>query len=610
MTELNAFIPKNLFVSKYQMAQLRLINVLPERFTKFIMMRKTFSIPEFFKMVLNEEQFATYTEIYNQNVDADFNADGFPVDFNYLVDKTGGSRKDSAKRKLLSILKENEHYQISTSMKTTCNDVVEVSHKNVGNLESSDEGGRPTEIIKLSYEGAQIFCLKAKDITYAETFTAILRAVTDFHRLSAYIDPLLFRNNELKNLYRKQNVVYLALVVVEGKKTLVKIGESDDIFDRKNGLQTEYGCIYLLDVFPVLRSHDCEQEILHSPDVAKRIYKDTILGKLHTEVMELDDSYTYNDLLKLVQSWIKTYNDDTFNQERIELFKLQNERDKIQNEKEKIQNEKEKIELLKKNGPEFMKCLEMNELLTAAKSESESESEGTPSSSTTVYKPKIKSRKNSRGYFIQQIDENDFTKIIAVYESALDATRELKLKGTESSKSRILSSMNSDQPYLDSRWIKVTNDQDRTISHCKTPNAHVQKQKVGLVAKLTKDGSKIKAVFNTQLEAMEEAQLNSRGSISNAIKNCTLCVKHLYKMWEDCSLKLREEYELVHGKQKEKRNGNGVSVNQLDPISKTLIQKHSNIESIVEDFGIGRIALNSAIKSQEPLKGYLWTRDL
>ena len=49
----------------------RIINILPTRFSKFIKMKKIFTIPEFFELVLTKSQFDTYNEIYNQNVESD-----------------------------------------------------------------------------------------------------------------------------------------------------------------------------------------------------------------------------------------------------------------------------------------------------------------------------------------------------------------------------------------------------------------------------------------------------------------------------------------------------------------------------------------------------------
>jgi hypothetical protein len=561
---------------------------LPERFNKFLFMKKSFTISEFFKLVLSSEQFDTYMEIYNQNVTADVNPnDSFPVDFDFLVDKMGYSRKDSAKRTLRSFLIENEHYQISYP------DGVHINVDPTQDEKSIDSSGRKgfNEIINLSYEGSQLFCLKAKtnkSMEYAMTFTAILKAITDYHQLSAFIDPLLSRHNELAIRFRNQKVVYLAWVIDQcNKLLLVKVGESDDVFDRKDSLQAEYGCIYLLEIFPVSKPHEIEQDILKLPDVKKRIYMDQILGKNHTEVIQLDDVFTYDILLRLVKNYVTHFNnnDNTLNRLREKSMEI----------------EHLKLQLLKDN-PNLVNDLKEMDLSRIPEPELESKEFG-----TSFIADKRKKRTNSN-YFIQRIDPKDLTIVLSVYESEMDVTREIE----GASRSRIISAIKGCHLYMNSRWIKVDADKDKNTSHCNTETVVTSTvPKSGLVAKITKDGSVIKMVFNNQREAMKEAQLSSPGSISVAIKKGTLSCKHLYKMWDDCSQELKDAYVLKHGTPEIiPENGNSIAINQIDPITQRIIKRYTSIEQIVKEFAVGRVTLNNAIASRDILRNFIWEKDV
>lgn len=389
----------------------------------------------------------------------------------------------------------------------------------------------------------------------------------------------------------------------------MKIGESDDIFDRKNTLVTEYGVIYLLDVFPLDRAHDLEQELLKVPSISKRIYKEEIKGNLHKEVVELDDTFTYDDLLTLVKAKLDFYKENEIRRDMIRLKELENERDQIQLEKEKLKIEKEKnaddketIELLKtEDVKKLLKKLNINQ--DEDKYEDESIEEISIASSSTDPTPPITSRKNSRGYFVQRVSETDLTKVLGSYDSQIVAIRGVP----GASKSRINSAMKSNEIYMKSRWVKVPEGQDRTVSHCVTPTAVTRSQKTGPVAKLTKDLKEIKLVFKTQREAMKEAQLKSPGAISTAIKFGSPCAYHYYKMWEDCPDELKEVYELKNGKvQFESSNPTGKSINQLDPVTRVIVRKFDTIEQIVKDFAVNRNTLKIAIENQLPIGKFLW----
>lgn len=125
------------------------------------------------------------------------------------------SQKRVAKRLLKRILVENEDYEVTIPKKkygTTevhgsnsrllCSSVQKVTvHESDTETDSEEEKeGRPSELIKLTYDASQKFCLKAQTknaMEFADCFTSIIKAITDFHRLSAYVNPLLFRHNDL-----------------------------------------------------------------------------------------------------------------------------------------------------------------------------------------------------------------------------------------------------------------------------------------------------------------------------------------------------------------------------------------------------------------------------
>jgi hypothetical protein len=576
----------------------RIINNLPDRFTKFILLKKILTIPEFFKIVLQESQFDTYMEIYNQNIESDTNPEiQFPVDFDNLVEKMGFSRKDNAKRLLLKILTENVEYVVSTSDQIS-KDLIYPKVENVfGEQQLSSlkrrvtvHGGEPfEEDIKLTFNAAQKFCLKAQTknaMDFADCFTAIIHAITDYHRLSSYINPMIFRHNELANLHRNKNGVYIVLIVLENcSKTLVKIGKSTDLFDRKNSLVTEYGCLYILDFFPSDRAHELEQTLLKLPDIVSRLYKEHIKGKSHVEIVQLDLDFNYDSLLKLVNNQVTFLKTDQVRRENLRILELENQ-------KVLLDIEKLGLETLKQNGINSISHLKT--LFDTIDSKTKPD--------ISILKDTIKTRKNSRGYFIQKVSTLDFSIVQGHYDGSLDATR--KVQG--SSKTRIEFAMKNNTPYMDSRWVKVDYKLDPNISHCVEPTVEIRKQKCGLVAKLDKNSTCIKQVFQSQKEATEEAQLTSRGAISNAIKNETLSRGHLYKMYLDCSDTLVQNYEKIHGKQIYLSNANGIHIDQIDPISKKIVNQFSNIEYIIKEYGITRSTLKEAIDKQMILKSYTW----
>jgi hypothetical protein len=124
-------------------------------------------------------------------------------------------------------------------------------------------------------------------------------------------------NNEIKHhkflmeKFENKKVIYILKIIID-ELILIKIGYSDNIKYRINGLVKDYGekCIFL-NIFECVYNREIEQVILHNKQILENKYKNKIKDKLPTEIIILNDNFTYGNLISIVKLSILKYVDKT-----------------------------------------------------------------------------------------------------------------------------------------------------------------------------------------------------------------------------------------------------------------------------------------------------------
>jgi len=120
-------------------------------------------------------------------------------------------------------------------------------------------------------------------------------------------------NNEMKHhnflleKFKNRKVIYILKINIDNL-ILIKIGYSDNIKYRINGLIKDYGenCIFL-NIFECIYNREIEQIILHDKIILENKYKNKINNKLPTEIVMLNNNFTYDNLITIVKQSILKY---------------------------------------------------------------------------------------------------------------------------------------------------------------------------------------------------------------------------------------------------------------------------------------------------------------
>jgi hypothetical protein len=129
--------------------------------------------------------------------------------------------------------------------------------------------------------------------------------------------------------------------------------------------------------------------------------------------------------------------------------------------------------------------------------------------------------------------------LIKVYETVSEAMKE----NTNIKRPSINKAVVENTIYCGYRWLLVDRELDPNIIHNITPTKQTKAQNLGYIAQINKEQTKIVNVF---LDRKTAAHFNGYESISALdipVKKFALSKGYYYKIYDDCDLMLREEFE-------------------------------------------------------------------
>jgi hypothetical protein len=211
---------------------------------------------------------------------------------------------------------------------------------------------------------------------------------------------------------------------------------------------------------------------------------------------------------------------------------------------------------------------------------------------------------NSTGPIVQIYHADDLTKVVQVYNSITEATRDFNYNNKTASFTAIKKAYQNKTLYLDYRWHFIFNRNESNLRHHKNIGETVitQTRNQGQVAMLNIDKTKIVKVFKLAKDAAKEI-LQHPSAMSSAIKHSTPLNKHYWMRWENVSSSLQDNFLQSNPFPDKEKNVRGIKIKQLHPTTNELVKLFVSYTDIQKELKISVRKIKELVESNETYKG-------
>jgi phage anti-repressor protein len=555
----------------------------------------------------------------------------FVIDFDDVWKNVELSRRDSAKRILIKNFTEHLDYKIAAPH---LGGAAFVNGKNLGG------SGQNKELILLTVDCFKNFCMiaatsKAKEIrTYYIKMENIMHEYyknfklktvelqhtlqTSQNALQLSIKETLFKRHEVLIESNKNKwVVYFCKVqLYDDGSFILKVGETIDIKNRMDALRCDFGTnIILSDVFTCENSIKFEKSLHNSNELTK--YKYTQLEhknkKFSMEAYHIPSQKEYEKIVKFANNEMNKYNN-------IELTKLRIEEKRI-DAVVSTNNLVASLIPLCKNYDDLMNILNKTmaplhtgniEYIKGEENHIQIQNncaidDGGINDVVCDDKPEIVEHTtpaNSTGPIVQIYHAVDLTKVVQVYNSITEATRDFNYNNKTASFTAIKKAYQNKTLYHDYRWHFIFN---RTEPNLYQPynigeTLITQARNQGQVAMLNIDKTKIIKVFKLAKDAAKEI-LQHPSAMSSAIKHSTPLNNHYWMRWENVSLSLQDNFLQSTPLPDKEKNVRGIKIKQMHPTTNEFVKLFVSYTDIQKELKISVRKIKELVESNETYKG-------
>jgi hypothetical protein len=328
-------------------------------------------------------------------------------------------------------------------------------------------------------------------------------------------DKKLEKHKVLLNLLKDKNCIYL----IELSENLIKIGSSYEIGTRCNMIKNTYGGDGIfLDVFECKEFRTIERNILNDKIIQENKFKGKLdTGHTSNEVVKLSSTFTYNQLVEIVEKHINNCDFLTPTQ----LL-----------EKQKLNI----IESLIKKGENLKDIIDVFSTPLTITQDKPNVIENEKKEETKD----IITIRHNYGRHIQKIDPNNLTRIVKLYKNMETLMEEKKYDVF--SETGVREAIKNNTIYKKYRWMFVDNDKDPMIVHNIQPTVVSKKTGCTVVLELNNDKSAITRHFISLNVVALELKMHAL-SIKKIIVNKKLYNNHYYIYLEECPPKLLDKYD-------------------------------------------------------------------
>jgi len=493
---------------------------------------------------------------------------------------------------------------------------------------------------------------KAKEIRkYYIELEKIFKLYLDYqneYKLQYQVQQTLKIQNELSNINRNTKLEkhkYLVdkfknkrcVYIIEIKEGVyIKIGSTQDIYNRLSAMNTAYStsCI-VLDIFECVNNfREVEQNILNNTQIKKNLYKEKINGVMPKEIVELCDSFNYDQLYQIVKDNVKKH----IFLNPIQLL-----------EKQKLDYEMEKLKLVNKllehgYDPNLLDKFTINinfnnntnntkdsnveqvtssiakqvtspiveqvtspivEQVTSSINNStvsnhlEDIEDQEDDDEPLVFKPEIKKIK-SRGRPIIKIDPNNLSLVLNVYESMYYLLR--ANEGVNYLKSGVQDACRDNKLYKGYRWAFIEKGEDPYSYQAAPTNMKITNRIVEPIVKLNSAKDEVLEVYNTQEECFTNNKLKKE-KLNKLIKTKEIHDNVYYIKMSECDSHILDTYTNKINKVQNRTNSKPVI--SINPLTKEEII-FNTISEVPIKIGGSIESIRIAIANKTLYNGYFW----
>lgn len=538
----------------------------------------------------------------------------FIIDLDDVWKWVGFSRKDPAKRLLTKDFIEKIDYKILLPLKEE---------------QVEKHGGNNKEQILLTINTFKKFCLKAGTkkadeiheyyIRLEELLQETLNEETDELRKQLMIKDKIIESNEKQNKldrhqllidkFNNKRCVYIA-EIVENK--YIKIGSTKDINARIKNFRRDYknSNILFLDVFECQNFREVEENILQDELIRKNLYKGNIAGNCSKEIVELSDNITYKEINETVEKYINSNinlftPDQLLEKSKIELENKKLEYNLLNNILTNDKYSKTIEQILKDTLPNIMPNM-YNNLLNNSNNQIDN-SNNYNKNNDIINKVVVDNGKQIKysykmikaiGRKVIQIDPNDLTKIINIYDSITYVIR--NPDNLRFSKSELQQAIKNNRVYKGYRWAYVEKGTEPKDIKINPTNKSMEKIN-GPILELNSDKTLILESYKTQIELAQHLKITKERLRKIIINGLQYDTKY-YIEFDKCPKEMINKYNKPINA---KLSHNTKSIKQINPMTNEVVIFKS-LHEISERLGISHSTIHKAIEKKHLHCGFLW----
>ena len=446
------------------------------------------------------------------------------------------------------------------------------------------------------------------------------------------------RHEVLIESNKNKCVVYFCRIqLLDDGSFILKIGESTDVKSRMEALSCNFGTtVIILDIFSCENSLRFERFLHNSPEIIKYKYNNLEHKnkKMSTEAYHIPNQKEYEKIVKFAKTELSNYNSMEMMKLRVEekridsnitqmkiissLIPFCKNYDEIMNilnkitspinptinhleiepKKEFVRIEEDPVLPIEPNNIQIEIIEEIVESQEEENSpEIKSEEEITIS---TIETTELFKTANATGPIVQIYHKYDLKKVVQVYNSIMETTRDFNYNNKTASSTAIKKAYQHKTLYLDYRWHFIFDRKENDLQKPRDIGETVitQERNQGQVAMLNIDKTKILKVFKLAKDAAKEI-LQHPSAMCVAIKHSTPLNNHYWFRWENIDEHIQEEFLQSNILPIKAKNVRGIRIKQLHPTTNEIVKIFASYTDIQKDLKISVKKIKELIENNE-----------
>ena len=394
---------------------------------------------------------------------------------------------------------------------------------------------------------------------------------------------------------------------------ILKIGESTSIKNRIEVLNCDFGTsIVVLDVFDCENSLRFERFLHNSKELIKYKYNNLEHKNktLSTEAYHIPTQKEYEKLIKFTKSELSKYNGTEMMKLRIEDNRLRIEEKRIDLVAAIVQickNHGEVMDILNKMTSPIIELPNSEEPKQEYDEEPKQECTEEPEQECTEEQQKPEENgptSNSTGPIVQLYHKDDLQKVVRVFNSIMEATRDFDYNNQTASFTCVKKASQHKIIYLDHRWHFISNRQEIDLHKPRDIGETVitQERKQGQIAMLNIDKTKIINVFKLAKEAAKSISQHP-SAMCSAIKYASPLNNYYWLRWENVSVSLRNDFLQSNILPVRSANIRGIKIELLHPTSNEVVKTFDSYTDVQKELKISVRKVKELIENNELYKG-------